>query len=139
LAAFPPAPAARSSIRSPRLRLRRAKPRLRRLPPRWVAPLLFAVLLAGFAAGIWGSYRAVFPAKGLYRVTGVFESRASETMILVKHDAVPGLMEEMASMAFFVESRELLDRADLKPGDRVRFTIRQAPERLLVVEIQKVR
>ncbi len=107
--------------------------------PRWVAPLLFLVLLASFAVGIWGSYRAVFPAKGLYRVTGVFESRAGDTTILVRHDAVPGLMEEMAFMAFFVESKELLDRADLKPGDRVRFTIRQVPDRLLVVEIQKIR
>ena len=106
--------------------------------PRWVAPLLFAVLLTGFAAGIWGSYRAVFPAKGLYRVTGVFQSRAGDTMILVRHDAVSGLMDEMASMAFFVESKDLLDRAALKPGDRVRFTIRQVPDRLLVVEIQKI-
>lgn len=59
-------------------------------------------------------------------------------MILVRHEAVPGLMDEMSSMAFFVESKELLDRADLKPGDRVRFTIRQVPDRLLVVEIQKI-
>ncbi len=107
--------------------------------PRWIAPLFFVVLLAAFAAGIWGSYRAVFPAKGLYRVTGVYQSRAGDTMILVRHDAVPGLMEEMNSMAFFVESKDLLDRADLNPGDRVRFTIRQVPDRLLVVEIQKIR
>lgn len=107
--------------------------------PRWAVPLLFVVLLAAFAAGIWGSYRAVFPAKGLYRVTGIFEGRAGDTMILVRHDAVPGLMEEMASMAFFVESKELLDRAALRQGDRVRFTIRPVPDRLLVVEIQKIR
>jgi hypothetical protein len=107
--------------------------------PRWIAPLFFIVLLAAFAAGIWGSYRAVFPAKGLYRVSGVFQSREGETMILVRHDAVPGLMEEMNSMVFFVESKDLLDRADLRPGDRVRFTIRQVPDRLLVVEIQKIR
>jgi Cu/Ag efflux protein CusF len=101
--------------------------------------VFFVVLLAAFAAGIWGSYRAVFPAKGLYRVTGIFQSRAGDTLILVRHEAVPGLMEEMSSMAFFVESKDLLDRADLRPGDRVRFTIRQVPDRLLVVEIQKIR
>lgn len=106
---------------------------------RWRVPALFVLLLIAFGAGIWGSYRAVFPGKGLYRVTGVFESRAGETMILLRHDAVPGLMEEMSSMAFFVESRELLDRAALAPGDRVRFTIRQEPDRLLVVEIRKIR
>jgi hypothetical protein len=107
--------------------------------PRWAVPLLFVLLLAGFAAGIWGSYREVFPAKGLYRVTGTFENRWGETMILVKHDAVPGLMDEMNNMAFLAESKELLDRAALRSGDRVRFTIRQLPDKLLVVEIRKIR
>ena len=60
-------------------------------------------------------------------------------MILVKHDAVPGLMDEMSAMSFIAESKELLDRANLAPGDRVRFTIRQLPDKLLVVEIKKVR
>ena len=106
---------------------------------RWAAPALFLLLLAGFAAGIWGSYRAVFPGRGLYRVTGVLEARWGEAMILVKHDAVPGLMDEMPSMAFMVESRELLDRAGVLPGARIRFTVRQMPDRLLVVEIQKLR
>jgi len=107
--------------------------------PRWVTPALFIVLLAGFAAGIWGSYRELFPGKGLYRITGVFDKRWGETMILVKHDAVAGLMEEMSAMAFLVESKELLDRAALHPGDRVRFTVRQLPDKLLVVEIRKIR
>ena len=104
-----------------------------------MVPLLFVVLLIGFAAGIWKSYRDVFPGRDLYRVTGVFEDRWGETMILVKHEAVPGLMEEMAFMAFIVESRELLDRAALHRGDRVRFTIRQLPDKLLVVGIKKIR
>ncbi len=116
-----------------------ARLRLRRLPPRWAVPLLFAVLLVAFAAGIWGSYRAQYPGPGLYRVTGVFEGRSGDTMILVRHEAVPGLMEEMASMAFLAESKELLDRAALRPGDHIRFTIRQAPDTLLVVEIRKIR
>lgn len=108
--------------------------------PRWAVPVVFVVLLLGFAAGIWGTYRDSFPARGLYRVTGVLESRVGETMILVKHDVVPGLMPEMKSMAFVAESRELLDRAALHPGDRVRFTVRQLPgDQLLVVDIRKVR
>jgi hypothetical protein len=108
--------------------------------PRWAVPLLFVVLLAGFAAGIWGTYRDSFPAKGLYRVTGVFENRVGETMMLVKHDVVPGLMPEMQSMVFFAESRELLDRATLRPGDRIRLTVRRlGDDTLVVVEIRKVR
>jgi putative alpha-1,2-mannosidase len=106
---------------------------------RWAVPVLFGLLLVAFAAGIWGSYRESFPGKGLYRVSGVFETRAGDTLILVKHDAVPGLMQEMGSMALFAESREMLDRAELRPGERVRLTVRQLPDRLLIVEIQKVR
>jgi len=106
---------------------------------RWAVPFLFALLLVAFAAGIWGSYRESFPGKGLYRVSGVFETRAGDTLILVKHEAVPGLMQEMGSMALFAESREMLDRAELHPGERVRLTVRQLPDKLLIVEIQKVR
>lgn len=104
----------------------------------WYVPVLYVVLLLAFAAGIWGSYRAVFPGKGLHRVTGVFVARMGDRMILVRHEAVPGLMEEMQSMLFFVESKELLDRAKLLSGDRVRFTLRQTPERLLIVEIHRL-
>ena len=107
--------------------------------PRWAVPVLFVVLLAALAAGIWGSYRDVFPARGLYRVTGIFEERWGETLILVRHEAIPGLMDEMNSMAFQAQSKELLDRAALRRGDHVRFTIHQFPDKLLVVEIQKVR
>jgi len=109
---------------------------------RWAAPLLFGVLLAGFAAGIWGRYRQIFPATGLHRVTGFFQGRAGDTLILVRHDAVTGLMDEMTSMALFSDSREFLDAADLHPGDRIRLTLREAPgehDKLLVVEIVKIR
>lgn len=106
---------------------------------RWAAPLLYLVLLAAFAAGVWGSHRALFPGPGLYRVTGVYQARWGEAMILVSHEAVPGLMEEMGDMAFMAESKTLVDRAGLARGDRVRLTVRQEPDRLLVVEIQKIR
>lgn len=106
---------------------------------RWGVPVLFVALLAAFAAALWGSYRESFPATGLYRLSGVFEHRWGETMILVKHDAVPGFMQEMGSMALFAESPKILDQAALRPGDRVRFTVRQLPDKLLIVEIRKVR
>lgn len=60
-------------------------------------------------------------------------------MLLVRHDKVPGFMDEMESMALFAESTALLDGADLHRGDRVRLTVRQEPGRLVAVEIQKVR
>ena len=97
------------------------------------------VLLLGFALGIWGTYRAVYPEKGVHRLTAVFQSRAGDTAILVGHEAVPVLsMGSMELMAFDVESKALLDQGGLKPGDRVRLTIRQTPDRLLVVRIDKL-
>jgi Copper binding periplasmic protein CusF len=105
---------------------------------RLAVPLLFVLLLAGFAAGIWGSYRDVYPGRGLFRVTGVFEGRGSDTLILVSHDAAPGVMDEMSRMAFYAETKEMLDGAGLRRGDRVRLTVRQLPDRYLVVEIRKI-
>lgn len=81
----------------------------------------------------------MFPARGLYRVTGVFEARSGATLILVKHDVVPGFMDEMLSMALFAESPALLDAAGLERGDRVRLTVRQEKDRLVAVEILKIR
>jgi hypothetical protein len=81
----------------------------------------------------------VFPARGLYRVTGVFEARSGETLMLVKHDVVPGFMDEMLSMAIFAESPALLDGAGVVRGDRVRLTVRQEKDRLVAVEILKIR
>jgi hypothetical protein len=107
-------------------------------PPRWAVPLLFTLLALGFAAGIWGTWREVYPGHGLYRVTGVFEARANDTLMLVNHDAAPGLMDEMNKMAFYAETKDLLDRAGLARGDRVRLTVRQLPDRFLVVEIRKI-
>jgi hypothetical protein len=60
-------------------------------------------------------------------------------MILIRHDKVPGFMEEMESMALFAESPGQVDGADLRRGDRVRLTVRQDGDRLVAVEIQKVR
>jgi len=51
-------------------------------------------------------------------------------------------MEEMPSMAFFSDSREFLDAADLRQGERIRLTVRQVsgePDKLVVVEIVKIR
>jgi len=81
----------------------------------------------------------VFPARGLYRVTGVFEARSGDTLMLVKHDVVPGFMDEMLSMAIFAESPALLDAAAVGRGDRVRLTVRQEKDRLVAVEILKIR
>jgi hypothetical protein len=60
-------------------------------------------------------------------------------LLLLRHDKVPGFMDEMESMGIFAESAGLLDAADVHRGDRVRVTVRQEPGRLIAVEIQKIR
>jgi hypothetical protein len=69
----------------------------------------------------------------------VFEARGDGTLMLVRHEAVPGFMDPMQSMAIFAESPALLEGADLHRGDRVRLTVRQEKDRLIAVEIQKIR
>jgi len=106
---------------------------------RWKVVALFVVLLLGFALGIWGTYRAVYPEKGVHRLTAVFQSRLGETALVVSHEAVAALsMGSMELMAFDVESKALLDGVAISAGDRVRLTIRQTPDRLLVVKIDKL-
>jgi len=41
-------------------------------------------------------------------------------------------------MVFMAESKELIDRTKLMPGDRVRLTVRATGDRLLLVDIQKI-
>ena len=101
-------------------------------------PAGLCLAAGGLRGGHLGSYRDVYPGRGLFRVTGVFEGRGSDTLILVSHDAAPGVMDEMSKMAFYAETKEMLDGAGLRRGDRVRLTVRQLPDRYLVVEIRKI-
>jgi hypothetical protein len=72
-------------------------------------------------------------------VTGVFEARSGDSLMLVKHDVLPGFMDEMQLMAVFADSPERLTAAGLTRGDRVRLTVRQEKDRLVAVEILKIR
>ena len=72
-------------------------------------------------------------------MTGVFEARSGDSLMLVKHDVVPGFMDEMQLMAVVADSPERLTAAGLTRGDRVRLTVRQEKDRLVAVEILKIR
>jgi hypothetical protein len=105
---------------------------------RWLAALLYLVLVSAFAAGVWASYRAAYPGRDLHRVVGSIQARYGDTRILIRHEPVPGLMDGMDLMSLDVESPGVLDRAALRAGDRVQVTVRQLPGRLVVTEIQKL-
>ena len=102
---------------------------------RWILALLFVALLALFAAGIWGTLLRP-PA---YEVRGSFVARPSPDLIIVRHDPVPGLgMGAMELMAIFAEPAQL-DRVALVPGDLVRLAVRQQDDRLVLIDLEKLR
>lgn len=95
--------------------------------------LLFTALLALFAAGIWGTLLRP-PA---YEIRGAFVARPAENLILVRHDPVPGLgMGAMEFMAIFADPQQL-DGLVLAAGDRVRLSVRQTDDRLILLRIEK--
>ncbi|HUK62311.1 MAG TPA: copper-binding protein [Dongiaceae bacterium] len=59
---------------------------------------------------------------------------ATRPVIVIQHEAIPGLMDEAMSMPFLVASTGLF--ADFKPGDRINFVLRDVPDALLVVSIE---
>jgi hypothetical protein len=92
------------------------------------------VLLAAFAAGIWGT--VIRPAA--YEVRGTIVARPAPDLLLVRHEAVSalgmGAMELMAISA----SPSLLDPVGPKPGDRVKLAVRQRDDQLLLIRIEKI-
>jgi len=92
------------------------------------------VLLAAFAAGIWGTI--IRPAA--YEVRGTIVARPAPDMLLVRHEAVSALgMKAMELMAVSA-SPALLDPVAPKPGDRVRLAVRQHDDQLVLIRIEKL-
>jgi Copper binding periplasmic protein CusF len=61
---------------------------------------------------------------------------ATRPVIVLQHEAIPGLMEESMAMPFLVASPALFE--GLRPGDRVTFALLDAPGALLVVSIERL-
>ena len=59
----------------------------------------------------------------------------TQPVIVIQHEAIPGLMEEAMAMPFLVASASLFE--GLKTGDRIAFVLRDVPESLLVVAIER--
>lgn len=92
------------------------------------------MLLAAFAAGIWGT--VIRPAA--YEVRGTIVARPAPDMLLVRHDPVAALgMNAMELMAISA-SPALLDPVDPKPGDRVKLAVRQRDAQLVLIRIEKL-
>ena len=92
------------------------------------------MLLAAFAAGIWGTI--IRPAA--YEVRGTIVARPAPDMLLVRHEAVSALgMNAMELMAVSA-SPALLEPVAPKPGDRVRLAVRQHDDQLVLIRIEKL-
>jgi hypothetical protein len=117
--------AARAAARRPILSVRRT---------RWLLAALFVGLLAAFAVGLWGTI--LRPAA--YEVRGVVVARPAANMILIRHEAAPGLgMGAMELMAVFSDPARL-DAADPHPGDRVRLAVRRTDDQIDLIRLEKV-
>jgi hypothetical protein len=91
------------------------------------------VLLAGFAAGIWGTL--LRPAA--YEVRGTFVARPAANLLLVRHDDIPALgMRAMDVMAVFADP-SVVERAGVVPGQRVRLGVRAENNELRLLWIEK--
>ena len=58
-------------------------------------------------------------------------------LVLIAHAEIAGLMEAMDSMAFSIDEHPVL--RNVKPGDRVRFTLRQSGSTLTLLRIDLAR
>jgi len=82
--------------------------------------------------------------KGAWRGTGTVlailpppsDLHATRPVIVLQHDAIPGLMEEAMAMPFIVASPSLFE--GIRPGDRVAFGLKDVPDALLVISIERL-
>ncbi|HXU89092.1 MAG TPA: hypothetical protein VFQ62_09590 [Methylomirabilota bacterium] len=107
----------------------------RRAAARRLVVVLFIVLVALFAAGLWGT--VVRPAA--YEVRGELVARAAPDLILVRHQPVTGLGMGAMEMMAVRGSPAVLDAARLTPGDRLRLAVRQDGDEVSLVWIERVR
>jgi Copper binding periplasmic protein CusF len=92
------------------------------------------VLLAAFAAGIWGT--VIRPAA--YEVRGTIVARPAPDMLLVRHEPVAALgMNAMELMAISA-SPALLDPVGPRPGDRVKLAVRQRDDQIVLIRIERL-
>ena len=110
---------------------------------RGAASLILAMCLfaAGIAAGqpIRGS-----GVKPDYRGRGVVlamlpppsDLHATRPVIVIEHEPIAGLMDEKMSMPFIAASTTLFQ--GLRKGDRIAFGLKDTPDALLVVAIERL-
>jgi hypothetical protein len=62
---------------------------------------------------------------------------ATRPVIIIHHEPIRGLMEETMDMPFIAASTDLFE--GLRAGDRIAFVLKNTPDALLVVAIERLR
>jgi hypothetical protein len=91
------------------------------------------LLLAGFAAGIWGTI--LRPAA--YEIRGTLIARPAANLLLVRHDDVPALGMRAMELMAIVGDPAVIDRAGVAPGQRIRLAVRARNDELSLVWVEK--
>jgi hypothetical protein len=60
---------------------------------------------------------------------------ATRPVIVIRHDPIPGLMDEAMYMPFIVATADLFE--GLHPGDRIAFGLKETPGALLVISVDR--
>jgi hypothetical protein len=107
---------------------------------------LVVFLVCLVLAGRLSSAQTARPAtpRGDWRGTGVVlailpppsELHATRPVIVLQHEAIPGLMEQAMAMPFLVATPALFE--GIHPGDRVAFVLEDVPDALLVISIERL-
>jgi Cu/Ag efflux protein CusF len=105
-------------------------------------PLPAVVLLLSLAAPAGAQPAA--PATPDWRGTGVVlallpapsDLHATRPVIVIRHDPIPGLMDESMSMPFIAATPTLF--RSLRPGDHIAFGLEDTPGALLVISISRL-
>ena len=102
---------------------------------RFLPAVLFAMLLAALATGIWAG--VLWPRA--WELRGSVVARPAAGLLLIQHEATDVLgMRAMDLMAVSVDP-VVADASGVRPGDRVRLAVRPRDRDLLATRIERLR
>jgi len=110
---------------------------------KWAWALCLGLLVMGALIWFLQGWEGAPPApdylgKGI--VVGVYPPpsnlHATRPVIIIHHEAIPGLMDEPMSMPFIAASPKLI--RGLRTGDAIAFGLKSTPDALLVVSIERL-
>jgi Cu/Ag efflux protein CusF len=72
-------------------------------------------------------------------VRGTIVARPAANLLIVRHDEIPALGMRAMDLMTVVADPSIVDRAGVKPGERVRLAVRQRDNDLVMLRIEPLR